>query len=105
MEQKKQCSKCKQNKPLSYFHKSKAGKYGHHHYCKSCNSKQKHNAYKNNELTRYKSKLRNLNNKYSLTPESIAAMLIGYNCQVFRTVYLTNYSFNLNRLIKYLTTK
>ena len=44
----KKCSKCKQIKPLSDFHKSKNGKFGVHHYCKKCNSKFRKSTYKYN---------------------------------------------------------
>lgn len=41
----KKCSKCKVPKELSEFNKSKFGKFGRHHYCKECNSKQKKASY------------------------------------------------------------
>ena len=42
----KKCSKCKEVKQFSDFHKSVSGKFGLHHYCKKCNSNQKKNSYK-----------------------------------------------------------
>lgn len=39
--QKKKCSKCGEEKPVSEFHKKKKGKYGVHAACKVCSAKKK----------------------------------------------------------------
>jgi hypothetical protein len=47
---KKTCSKCKEEKDLLDFTKSKNGKLGVHHYCRSCNYTQKKNTYDYSKL-------------------------------------------------------
>jgi hypothetical protein len=70
----KVCSKCKQEKELEKFHKNKLGKYGLHHYCKSCNSIQKKKSY-NYE----KSKVLRISNKYNLTRHQVEELYISQN--------------------------
>lgn len=50
----KKCSKCELNKPLNQYYRSKSGKDGHHHYCKSCHSEDKKIRYRNNPSLRLK---------------------------------------------------
>lgn len=83
---KKVCSKCKIEKQLAEFCKSKNGKLGAHHYCKSCLSIQKKNGYdylksKNIALKRY----------YNLTLQEVENLFTNQNkkCKICNIEYLT----------------
>jgi hypothetical protein len=45
----KKCNKCKQEKPLTEYYKSKQSKDGHQNSCKICGAKSASNHYKNNK--------------------------------------------------------
>jgi hypothetical protein len=65
------CSKCKVDKELDEFNKNKYGKYGLHHYCKSCLSNFKKNSY-----DYVKSKNRTLLSKYKLNMQQVENLYI-----------------------------
>ena len=46
------CSKCKQEKPLDRFRKSKTGKYGVHGFCRECHSSNSKEKYQQNREKR-----------------------------------------------------
>lgn len=68
---KKRCSKCKDDKELEKFPKSKYNKDGYHHYCKECNSIDKKNRYATNEEYRHKQKNSVLKKKYNLSIKEV----------------------------------
>jgi hypothetical protein len=71
---KKVCSKCKEEKNLTDFHKNKNTKSGLHHYCKDCNSVQKKNSY---NYIKYKH--RRILNTYKLSFEEVEKLYILQN--------------------------
>lgn len=77
MEQKKICSKCKKEKTLEEFNKHKNGKFGRHHYCKECNSKQKKHRYRSDK--EYRKNLKNIQyqKNYGITLEEAENMFLG----------------------------
>lgn len=83
---KKVCSKCKEEKQLTDFHKNKVGKHGVHHYCKSCNSVQKKSSY-----NYVKSRNRGILNKYNLTLEEVENLYIiqDKKCKICNIEYLS----------------
>jgi len=80
----KKCSKCFKLKELTEFYKNKSGKLGVHHYCKLCNSIQKHNSY-NYE----KAKGLFLKYKYGITKDKVEEMFLNQNkkCKICNTKY------------------
>jgi hypothetical protein len=63
------CSKCKVEKNLDMFCKSKNGKYGHHHYCKDCLSENKKISYDYD-----KGRDRRLRSKWSIASQDLNNM-------------------------------
>ena len=80
----KKCSKCKKEKQFDDFHKNKLGRYGLHHYCKSCNSIQKKSSYNYS-----KSKKRGLILNYNLTIEELENLFINQDkrCKICNNKY------------------
>jgi hypothetical protein len=50
---KKVCSRCKQEKDLTEFYKSKKGKYGYYSYCKLCERKRRRSEERTEEYYEY----------------------------------------------------
>jgi hypothetical protein len=82
----KRCSRCKIEKPLSDFHNVKTGKFGRHHYCKSCASAHKKQAYNSYSEKQYHYNLRSC---YNLTHDELMFMYESQNkqCKICGDVY------------------
>lgn len=80
----KKCSKCKVEKPLSDFHNASAGKFGKHHYCKSCWSAHRKEKY--NYENAYNRRIRS---SYNLTLDEITSMHKAQDkkCKICGTAY------------------
>jgi len=80
----KKCSKCKKVKELLKFTKSKSGKFGVHHYCKSCHSKQRKDTYNYN-----RSRLQRIKYKYKLSEPELNTMYVAQDgkCKICNTQY------------------
>jgi|ERR1035437_6312449 hypothetical protein len=75
----KKCSKCKGDKILDEYHKTKSSKDGYHHYCKVCNNRYKAILYATNPKYKEKSKLNAIKIRYGLTPEELNLKFLNQN--------------------------
>lgn len=99
MSSKKLCTSCNESMPLTSFHKSKSGKFGHVARCKSCISKFCKAYYEKNHIKKFKaiqsSRVWKLNNKnkrrndhllfrFGITEKQYSEMMIaqGLMCSI-----------------------
>jgi hypothetical protein len=75
MEDKKHCSKCKEDKFLSFFHRNTKASDGHASWCKTCVNGFARQSRKRTYLPENKRKWQ-LKTRYGLTPEKVETILI-----------------------------
>lgn len=83
MEQTRICTKCKEELPLSEFHKDKSQPHGYHYTCKKCRS-EANRKYYSSSIGQIKNRSYKLLSRYNLTLEQYEQMLIdqNYKCAI-----------------------